>query len=300
MIEKLFAFWKFSRPHTLIGSLISVVTLYTILCQEDERAHHLDVLFWGLLIGICTNIFIVGINQIADVELDKINKPWLPIPAGELSIREAKVIVVTALVASLGISLYLTPYLFAVIVLSAIIGWAYSMPPLHLKKHHLTSAIAISVVRGVLVNLGGFIVISERVNPELTVSDNLKLLILFIIVFSLVISWFKDMPDVEGDARYQFRTLPVLYSLTVAFIAGNMLLIGAYLITIVYELNLFMHIGATQLNSVLLFGHLLLLILYMLNARLSSIKNRDAVQQFYKRFWLFFFAEYLLYLGAYW
>ena len=32
----------------------------------------------------CVNVFIVGVNQLTDVEIDRINKPFLPIAAGDL------------------------------------------------------------------------------------------------------------------------------------------------------------------------------------------------------------------------
>ncbi|MBK6574488.1 MAG: UbiA family prenyltransferase [Saprospiraceae bacterium] len=44
----------------------------------------------------------MGINQIADVNIDKINKPYLPIPSKVLSMQQAKYIVITALLLSLG------------------------------------------------------------------------------------------------------------------------------------------------------------------------------------------------------
>ena len=33
----------------------------------------------------CGNAYIVGINQIYDVDIDKVNKPFLPVAAGEIS-----------------------------------------------------------------------------------------------------------------------------------------------------------------------------------------------------------------------
>lgn len=50
----------------------------------------LQFIDWGLLpralLGVvalvCGNGYIVGINQIYDVEVDKVNKPFLPVAAG--------------------------------------------------------------------------------------------------------------------------------------------------------------------------------------------------------------------------
>src|SRR5687767_11571843 len=181
--------WKFSRPHTVIGSIISICTLFIIIC-EDNKTQHLPLLMLALLIGVSTNVFIVGINQISDIHIDTINKPYLPIPSGSLSIQQAKAIVLIALCVSLGLALYVSPYLFGIIALSNTIGWAYSMRPLFLKRHHMTAALSISIVRGVMINLGGFLVFNYLVNSTLHIPLNVKILTLFIIVFSIAISWF--------------------------------------------------------------------------------------------------------------
>jgi len=141
-MNQLITLWKFSRPHTIIGSVISILTLFFIVC-ENQETQCLSYLFVALSIGISCNIFIVGINQIADVHIDKINKPYLPIPSGALTIQKATIIVSTALFISLALALCLSPYLFGIIALAATIGWAYSMPPLYLKKHHVTGVIPI-------------------------------------------------------------------------------------------------------------------------------------------------------------
>ena len=44
------------------------------------------------------NVFIVGVNQITDVEIDRVNKPELPIAAGDLSPAAARRIVARAVV----------------------------------------------------------------------------------------------------------------------------------------------------------------------------------------------------------
>ena len=57
----------------------------------------------GVLCLLCGNGYIVGINQIFDVDTDKINKPFLPIAAGELSKPVAWVL--CAAMASSGVTL---------------------------------------------------------------------------------------------------------------------------------------------------------------------------------------------------
>jgi homogentisate phytyltransferase / homogentisate geranylgeranyltransferase len=265
-LKKLHILWKFSRPHTVIGSVISIVTLYVLLCGA-QRSEHLPLLMMTLVAGVTVNVFIVGLNQIADVSIDRINKPWLPIPSGALKLEQAWVIVIASLAISLSLALYITPYFFALVLLSAAIGWAYSMPPFRLKRHHIPAALAISMVRGILVNVGGFVVFSRLLKQSGDMPENLKILTLFITVFAVVIAWFKDLPDVKGDARYRIRTFAVLYSPSAALITGHILLGAAYVFTIVLkyrEYRLSAH--PARETEMLLLGHGALLILFVVNS----------------------------------
>jgi homogentisate phytyltransferase / homogentisate geranylgeranyltransferase len=291
--------WRFSRPHTVIGSIISICTLYAIVCKASQSSHFV-LLSMALLIGITCNLFIVGINQIADVGIDKINKPYLPLASGELSISRAKFIVLTALICSLGLAIIISPYLFAMIALSAGIGWAYSMPPFYLRRHHLPAALAITVVRGLILNIGGFLVFAHLLKGSLEIPGNLIILTIFIVAFSVVISWFKDLPDVRGDKEHNIKSFAILYSSKTAFLAGNILVSSAYLFSICMKLfDLTEQDAPSFQTKTLLWGHVLLLLLFLSNAFSMRLYSKKSIVRFYKRFWWFFFAEYLLYLIAY-
>lgn len=298
-MKPLITLWKFSRPHTIIGSVIGIFTLYCIVC-ENQQAQCLSYLVMALSIGITCNLFIVGINQIADVKIDIINKPYLPIPSGALSVGQAKGIVLVALFISLGLALFISPYLFGIIALAATIGWAYSMPPFYLKQHHVTAALAITTVRGVLLNAGGFLVFNFLVNNSLEMPENVKILTLFIIIFSIVISWFKDLSDMEGDAKYNIKTFAIQYSPSVALLAGNLLVGLAYVFTIYMKyLDFTLSVVPSTDTLILLYGHTALFVLFVINAFSIKLGEHSSIRKFYKRFWWFFFAEYLIYLLAY-
>lgn len=298
-MKPLITLWKFSRPHTIIGSMISIFTLFYIICENHETLSF-HYLIMALSIGVTCNVFIVGINQIADVNIDKINKPYLPIPSGILSVQQAKTIVFTSLIISLGLALLTSPYLFAIIAISATIGWAYSMPPFYLKQHHITAALAITTVRGVLLNAGGFLVFNYLINKSIEMPENVKILTLFIIVFSVVISWFKDLPDIQGDAKYKIKTFAILYTPKFALITGNLLVGFAYLFTIYLKWKEYILSEIPYFETrVLLFGHIILFGLFMINAFSIRLSEHQSIKKFYTRFWYFFFAEYILYLFAY-
>jgi homogentisate phytyltransferase/homogentisate geranylgeranyltransferase len=287
------SFIKFSRPHTIVGTCISIAALYAMVCQYSEL-EHLSILWISIFVGLTCNIFIVGINQIVDVELDKINKPYLPLASGEISINSAKIIVYSSMVLSAISALYLSPILLVIVCISMFIGWAYSCPPFSLRKHHLPAALAISLVRGLMVNIGGYLVFNILINNSYEFNLDIMVLSAFIIAFSIVIAWFKDLPDMEGDEKFKIKSLAILYSPKFTLIAGNTLILLAYTFSI-YQYSNLLH---TKHYRILFIGHIILMALFALN--LSGLKtlNKQTAKTYYKRFWLFFFAEYILYLFA--
>lgn len=44
----------------------------------------------AMIPALLMNIAIVGFNQLYDVEIDKVNKPYLPLASGELTIQQAR------------------------------------------------------------------------------------------------------------------------------------------------------------------------------------------------------------------
>jgi homogentisate phytyltransferase / homogentisate geranylgeranyltransferase len=284
-------FWQFCRPHTIFGSLFSVTTLY-ILSLENAIPVHREwlLLLLTLVASLACNIFIVGLNQIIDVELDKINKPSLPLAQGTMLIPTAKKIIVIALLLSIAAAFAASYILGILIIFISIIGYLYSVPPIQLKKHHLPAAISITLVRGILVNVGMFVHFRYTIfNTAITQSlpAFLMPLTLFIAAFSVAIAWFKDLPDTKGDALYQFKTISVLYSRKLALVGGSVLVILAYLYCMYWS-------NAYQ-QTFLLIAHLILLILFIANLCSVDLQRPKTIKPFYLRFWILFFLEYIIF-----
>ena len=282
--------WQFSRPHTIIGSVCSITALYIIACRGKDLPNHLGLYILTLIAALACNVFIVGINQIADVEMDKINKPYLPLAAGTLTRKKALAIVYTALVICLVFALMASLFYFALIVTILLIGIAYSLPPLYLKQHHLPAALAITLVRGLLVNVGIFLHFQNVINNNFYLPGYIWCLTFFIMAFSIAIAWFKDLPDTEGDEKFHIKTLAVLYSKQNALLGGTILVGAAYVSVIVWSF-----FSAAKNREYLLAIHGLLFILFLINYYFVKVKDKASVKKFYLRFWVFFFAEYILF-----
>ena len=278
--------WKFSRPHTIIGSTVSIVVLF--LLQGGSLTDHYLILLTTLVSALGCNVCITGLNQVIDVELDKINKPDLPIASGELSIATAKKIVIVSGIIAVGAAALLHWVLLLLIVVILILGIAYSVPPIQLKQHHLPAALAITIVRGVLVNIGMALHFSGMFNGSFTIQPVIYPLTIFISAFSLAIAWYKDLPDRAGDAHFGFRTFPLLYSPKTA------LYLGAAFVMAAYGWCIYWSYKASE--SLLMYSLTVLGVAFLLHVKNVRLNEQASIKRFYKLFWVFFFATYISFL----
>lgn len=300
MITTAKAWWAFSRPHTIIGSFFSITALYTISCAilagsptgtyAFMQQHANDYLL-TLLSALACNVFIVGLNQWQDIDVDRINKPWLPLAAGTISLLQAKLAVWMSLFISLGTAFLLGWSFFLLILLINLIGAAYSLPPLKLKRHHLPAAIAIVTVRGLLVNLGMAAHFTQQISGSWYIPDAVWPLALFVVGFSFGIAWFKDIPDTAGDAQFAFKTLAVSMSRNTALWLGVVVVSISYLLVAASPLVLHMPVQTAFFSL----SHVVLCVVFIARASRLSLNNETAIKSFYMFFWLLFFLEYIIY-----
>jgi 4-hydroxybenzoate polyprenyltransferase len=70
------------------GTILASITGVARALMENPTTISLHLVpraMMGMLALLFGNAFIVGINQIYDVDIDKINKPFLPMAAGEVN-----------------------------------------------------------------------------------------------------------------------------------------------------------------------------------------------------------------------
>ena len=286
------AFTGFSRPHTIIGTTLSVSGLYLIAWAHAGAGHfHWQILLAALLSCLSANIYIVGLNQLTDVEIDRINKPHLPLAAGAFSLQTGRVIIIISLIVSLLIALREGTYLLITVLLSLLIGTAYSLPPLRLKRFHFWAAACIFTVRGVIVNIFLFLHFNFLLKESLNIPPQVWALTIFIFGLSLVIAWFKDIPDMEGDSRFKIITLSLALGAQKVFNIGRGLLALCYLGLIAAGVY-----GVPGVNGgVLALSHLCLLILMWLVSLRVEPGNKASITHYYLFTWVLFFSEYIFF-----
>lgn len=292
MLNKLKIFWKFARPHTIIGTTLSAASLYLIAAAETgfKDLGVLPLLF-ALLSTWAGNIYIVGLNQLEDVEIDRINKPFLPMASGEYSLRTGKLIVAVSAVAALGISASQGIFLFLVIAISLFIGTAYSLPPLRLKRSPFWAAVSILVVRGIVVNLGLFLYYISAAGISAFIPEYVWALTIFFMGFGIAIALFKDIPDIRGDRLFKIRTFAIRVGPKNIFNIGLNVLIACYFFLIAAQATSLINLHGPSLIG----SHLVILIVLWYRSRRVKPEVRPSMTSFYMFVWRLFFIEYIIF-----
>jgi len=161
----------------------------------------------GALLNAASN----GLNQIYDLEGDRINKPQRPLPLGALTVREAWWLVLGCGGGALALAAALGWQCFVVVLLGASAAWAYSAPPLRTKRHWLLSNLTIAAARGLFLIVAGWAVTGNVfLGPawwEPWLVGGLFGL------FLLGAASTKDFSDIPGDRAMGCITLPIRFGM---------------------------------------------------------------------------------------
>jgi len=249
----------------MLGTFISVVSVsllaigqYSVVLQSELSTMApfvVATVVSALVPALLMNVSIVGLNQIYDIEIDRTNKPYLPIPSGELAVGDAWRIVGATAGASLALGAAASSLpLMCTLVGSLLLGVAYSVdaPMLRWKRYPTLAAMCILSVRAVLVQFGFFFHARQALAGSVgmagmesmtsvtsmtsmaTSNQAFYFATAFMFIFSIVIALFKDIPDVRGDKLNKMNTFTVRLGARRVFWTCIGLLQAAYASSIVY------------------------------------------------------------------
>ncbi|KAI9392974.1 hypothetical protein POPTR_006G166100v4 [Populus trichocarpa] len=294
------AFYRFSRPHTVIGT---VKSKFVVQIQQRFNDHCISLPAsknFAVAAALMMNIYIVGLNQLTGIEIDKVNKPYLPVASGEYSVSTGVMIVTSFSIMflfPLGILIHCIwriplkmliisffRELLAWINCCFVLGTAYSinLPLLRWKRFAFIAAMCIPAVRAVIVQLAFYL----HMQPLIFATS-------FMSFFSVVIALFKeDIPDIEGDKIFGIQSCTVRLGQKWVFWTCISLLEIACAVAILVG-------AATSYNwskciTVLILGHAILASMLWNHAKSVDLKSKASIISCYMFIWKLFYAEYLL------
>ncbi|HVT15059.1 MAG TPA: UbiA family prenyltransferase [Thermoanaerobaculia bacterium] len=229
--EKLRLYLRLARPFTLLPPLLGIVSgsvcAFGSVHNPDPRGRlTLSVLATVALGSLCASLMNAAsnaINQIYDLEIDRLNKPGRPLVTGELGVREAWVFSWLFYALALIPTWLVVPYpyemlgaklaapvalheTFFIYLAGLLFTFIYSAPALgRTKTRGMTANVTIAIPRGMLLKVAGWAMVARVGYTEPWFLGAI------IGLFLVGASSTKDFADVAGDRAGGCKTLPILY-----------------------------------------------------------------------------------------
>ena len=174
------------------------------------------------------------LNDYFDRDLDEINEPWRPIPGGDISLRNATILIAVWSLLSVVVGYLIHPLIALYVVIGIVNAHLYSANPIKLKKRLWAGNIIVAVSYLVIPWIAGEI----AYNPEFTLQSIFPSLIVATLftVSSTGTMTINDFKSVDGDRQIGVRTLPVAFGEKNAAITAAILINVGQLMAAVYML----------------------------------------------------------------
>jgi 4-hydroxybenzoate polyprenyltransferase len=207
------AYLELARPFTLVapalGFMSGALTAIGAAPREPWSAGLLGPAIVGSAMAAVLNGGNNALNQIYDLEIDRVNKPKRPLPSARLSLAEAWWFTAATYGAALVLAWLVAPRgrheCFWLVAIAVVCTVLYSVPPFRTKRLGLWANITIAIPRGVLLKVAGWSAVKTIFGVEPWYIGAIFGL------FLLGATTTKDFADMEGDRRGGCRTLPIQY-----------------------------------------------------------------------------------------
>ncbi|HKA35753.1 MAG TPA: UbiA family prenyltransferase [Thermoanaerobaculia bacterium] len=220
---------RLARPFTLFPPLLGIVS--GAVCAFGS-AHNPDParrVTWAVVLtvaigSLCASAMNAAsniVNQIADLEIDRKNKPGRPLVTGEVAIGRAWRLAAVLYVLAIAPTWLVVPYpyvsfserlhapvilhaAFFIYCIGALATFVYSFPAFgRTKRHWLAANLTIAVTRGGLLKVAGWSFVASVASWEAWAIGSVFAL------FLLGTTSTKDFSDMEGDRAHGCDTLPI-------------------------------------------------------------------------------------------
>jgi 4-hydroxybenzoate polyprenyltransferase len=241
--------WKNLLLIALVQFLIKYALLEPFLEATNLRITlNLFGFFLLVLATICLAAAGYIINDIYDVEIDKVNRPERVIVGNTISEKTANTLFIVFNVVGVVLGFYLSNLVgkngfFALFIIISALLYVYAS---YLKQMLLVGNIVVSLLVALSLVIVGLFDLLPVITPENQETQiTFFKIILDYAVFAFVINFIreivKDIEDIDGEYKAGFNTLPIAFgrnrAIKVVFALSVLLVLGVvyYIITFLYS-----------------------------------------------------------------
>ncbi len=205
------AYLEIARPFTLLAPLIGFLSAgfmaWSAQGSTEGGGRVLLNVILGALAAASLNAASNAINQIYDLEIDRINKPARPLPSERLSLKQAWGFTLICYALTYILAFQVNMAFVVIVLLTTVITYAYSGPPFRTKRFGILANVTIAIPRGCLLVVAGWSAVASPLYVEPWLVGAIMGL------YILGAATTKDFSDMEGDRRYGCMTLPIRYGI---------------------------------------------------------------------------------------
>jgi 4-hydroxybenzoate polyprenyltransferase len=202
-----------ARPFTLVapalGFISGALTAIGAAPREPWSPALLTAPLTGAAMAALLNAGNNALNQIYDLDIDRVNKPKRPLPSGRLTIAQVWWFTNITYALALILAWLVAPggrhECFWLVAVAVVCTYLYSVPPFRTKRLGIWANVTIAIPRGVLLKVAGWSSVKTMAGLEPWYIGCIFGL------FLLGATTTKDFADMEGDRRGGCRTLPIQY-----------------------------------------------------------------------------------------
>lgn len=215
-LRKLGGFVGLLRPHNLlVSAFTTLIGVVSVSGRPDPYA--------AVPIAVVILIAAAGyvVNDYFDYEVDRLNKPYRPIPSGRVSRGEALVLALALFAGGVVLSLLPGPVSFVYAFLNAVLMFMYSYK---IKEFGLLGNITVAFSGASTIIYGGLATAEHTAALGSVVRAVVPSLYAFLLLLGREI--IKTIEDVEADAARRVRSLPRILGVPAAVRVVSGILLG--------------------------------------------------------------------------
>ena len=161
-------------PFTLVapalGFISGALTAVGAAPREPWSPALLTAPFVGAAMAALLNAGNNALNQIYDLDIDRVNKPKRPLPSGRLTTRQTWVFTAITYALALVLAWLVAPggrhECFWLVAIAVVCTFLYSVPPFRTKRLGIWANVTIAIPRGVLLKVAGWSSVKTIVGVE--------------------------------------------------------------------------------------------------------------------------------------
>lgn len=200
IIKKIFYIIQISRPINFTITFFSLIVA-GLICNENQlNGFIILAAISASLVGSAGNI----INDIIDIQIDKVNRPQRILPSNKLTINEAKITFIIFNLTAVVLAYLINLNALLIVIISIVTISSYSV---YFKRVALLGNIIVSFFTGLAFIYGGVSVnnFSEAIIPAV-----------FAFLTNLIREIIKDIEDIKGDSAFNVITFPSKFGIKTA------------------------------------------------------------------------------------